>query len=340
MAVIDAINEHLAVEHDVIVERTAKGDFLYEMDGYRWEMGQRPDGLLVSIEAPDNNAMMLFKEEIIAHIQNLDATAAASIRWSGEMTPAGILPPNFTPARVIRSEELFLGMQRVTLEYERPELFDAASLHVRVLLPRDDEPRPVWPKLDGRGVPLWPEGKDELHVRWMTIRTLRQAPCQIDIDVAWHDHGRMSEWAKKARAGTTVGLMGPAGTAVLPVTTGLFLAADGTGIPTIARQLECLPEDAKGDVVAALPESSLAAAYFGQTPLTVHDLKPLRFDRDILWMAKDFANPSRTQYAFFAGEVHTAKQLRHVFRSDLSLGKGKQVSTGFWRQETAPSNTC
>lgn len=330
------ITSHLRAEHELEFERAPDGDLIYEINEYHWRMGPRANGLAITLMASDESALLFFKEQVVAHFQALNARAAAEIRWTGDAPAPDAPPPNFTTARVMRSIEVFAGMQRVTLECDRPALAEGSGIHVRLLLPTETGAAPVWPGLAANGAIVRPEGPEALHDRWMTIRHLRRGGWEVDIDIVRHEGGRSSDWAVTAAPGAVAGLMGPAGLAEPPVHKGLFLAADGTGLPAVARYLEALPVDADGDIAVALPEEADAQSYFGETPLRIHRLPPERFAQDIQGLAERVCVPGKTGFAFFAGEFENSQELRGLFKGGLGLGKGFQLSTAYWRRGDAP----
>jgi len=85
-------------------------------------------------------------------------------------------------------------------------------------------------------------------VRTYTVRQLRQADCEMDIDFVDHgDAGPASAWARRATPGAFCGFAGPG-----PVNVASFYAdsylviADMSAIPVAAATLEAMPEAAVG----------------------------------------------------------------------------------------------
>ncbi|MEM7059910.1 MAG: siderophore-interacting protein [Pseudomonadota bacterium] len=323
---------HLKEDHGIALDDREDGGKFLAMDGFRVDFQPRSNGLYVRVEAQNAGSLIFFKEEVAEHVAEIDPTAAENIRWSGEVAEAGSLPPNFKVLKVITAGEVFPGMLRVTLTHEDVASMTRDGIHLRLMMPFDRTRKPVWPRMAANGTPVWPQGDDKLHARFITLRHVRPEDGQVDIDIVRHDGGLISDWALQATAGQTVGVMGPAGPVKLPTMQGLFLAADGTGLPAVARYLELVTEDASGDVVVALPDGYGPFEYLPKSSLAVHTLPPERFAEEIMGRAEDLTEPGTTKYAFFAGEFQNAQDLRGVFKGKLGLDKHTQISTAYWRR--------
>ncbi|MEM9062782.1 MAG: siderophore-interacting protein [Pseudomonadota bacterium] len=323
---------HIKEDHGIDIDQAEDGSRFIAMDGFRVDFQARPQGLYVRLQAAHETMLIFFKEEIASHVREIDAAAAENIRWSGEVTEAGELPPNFRVLRVIASTEIFEGMQRVTLSHEDTASMAANGIHLRLMMPLDPSRTPVWPRMAANGAPVWPDGYDLLHARFITLRHVRPDTGEVDIDIVRHDGGLISDWARQAAAGQTVGVMGPAGPMRLPSTENLFLAGDGTALPAIARHLEMAGSGASGDVVVALPEGYAPDDYLAATPLKVHVLPRERFEDEIVAVAEKLTEPGVTSFAFFAGEFENAQALRAHFKGRLGLDKNTQLSTAYWRR--------
>ncbi|MEO0622197.1 MAG: siderophore-interacting protein [Pseudomonadota bacterium] len=324
--------DHIRDEHGIVFDEADDGSRIFRQDEFGLRFHVLPSGLQVRIEGPNPGVLIFFKEEIVSHVAELDPTAAANIRWSGETAVAGALPSNFKVLEVTASREVFAGMQRVTLVHDDVVSLADGGIHLRLMLPLEPGRVPVWPRMAENGVPVWPGGADKLHARMITLRHVRPSEGEVDIDIVRHAGGLISDWAQQAREGQRVGVMGPAGKVTLPVFDGLFLAADGTGLPALARLLESLPAAATGDVVVAFPPDADATDYLPQTPLRVHKIAPDRFEGEVVQRAAALTARGRTGYAFFAGEFQNAQDLRAHFKAELGLDKTTQISAAYWRR--------
>ncbi|MEL7252771.1 MAG: siderophore-interacting protein [Pseudomonadota bacterium] len=321
---------HVRDDHGMEFQIASDGTRFIEQDIFRVELGVQPEGLRVRLAGPNESALVFFREEIVHHVADLDTVAADAMRWDDESGwQEGQLPPNFHLLTVKHSNLLFEGMQRVTLSCPTIANTTQEGIHLRLMMPQDVTRTPIWPHMAANGAPVWPQGDDKLHARFVTVRQCRPEAGEIDIDIVRHDTGLISQFAQSAHEGQVVGGMGPAGMNHLPQHDTYLLTADGTGLPAVARLLETLPDTAKGDVIVALPEG---VDYLPQSPLTLHRVAPDRFETEILSMVKERAAQTPIAYGFFAGEFENAQEIRKFFKGGLGLDKSTQISTAYWRR--------
>ncbi|WP_208354309.1 siderophore-interacting protein [Pseudaestuariivita rosea] len=322
---------HLEDDHDIQFQKMHDGSRVVEQEAFRVAFRVELDGLSVSIRAPNEGALVFFKEEIARHISEIDAIAAKGIRWSGEASREGELPPNFNVLTVVSSLEIFPGMQRVTLKM--PGLKDVLEdgLHLKLMLPANPGRTAVWPKMAANGAPVWPEGKDALHARYMTIVQIRPDVEEIDLDMVRHGDGLISRWAQKASIDDEVGAMGPAGMQGLPKAERYLMAADMTGLSSAARIMERLPKNATGAVIVAAPTQCDLAEYLPASNLTIYRIAPEDFEEDVIPLLGQLAAVVRPEQAWFAGEFTNAQAARKLFRQN-GLSKGTQLSVAYWRR--------
>ncbi|ASW55361.1 siderophore-interacting protein [Plantactinospora sp. KBS50] len=101
-------------------------------------------------------------------------------------------------------------------------------------------------------------------IRTYTVRAVRQAAQEVDVDLVLHgDGGPATRWARQARVGDRVALVGPdaghpgphGGLEFQPPAGGrLLIAGDETAAPAICGILERLPADARGHALIEVPE--------------------------------------------------------------------------------------
>lgn len=125
-------------------------------------------------------------------------------------------------------------------------------------------------------------------VRTYTARYVRRERCEVDVDVALHgDAGPASRWARTARPGDKIVLMGPnavhpgphGGVEFVPPAPGVpvLLAGDETAVPAIAAILERLPADSVGAALLEVPYAADALAVAAPAGVQVR------------WLARDGA---------------------------------------------------
>jgi NADPH-dependent ferric siderophore reductase len=324
---------HMRDDHGMFFNVSDDGAHSFENDGYRIELRPQHLGLRIRLEAPDEHAMSFTKEGIVHHVEEFDTAAAESIRWNNEQAAIGNTPENFRVLTVRKSEQVFDGMQRVTLHYPDIKTLQTRGIHLRLILPCDPSRVPVWPVMGENGAPVWPVGADQLHARYVTLKNIRADLEEVDIDIVRHGTGVVSQWAQNAAAGQLAGAMGPTGMDRLPEAKSYFIAADGTGLPAVAQLLSRLPQDAVGDVVVALPVSVDHRSYLPHSGLNIHTLLPQEFEENVVAMAERLTQQGETGYAFFAGEFANAQSLRAHFKKGLGLDKTTQISATYWRRE-------
>ncbi len=330
--ILGAFEQHITEDHGMTLKEAGDGTRFIEHEAFRVDFKVLETGLYIRIAGPNEGSLIFFKEEIAYHVGELDEAAASLIRWSGETANAGDHPANFHVLTAVSSNEIFDGMQRVTLRVPDKRLFAEEGIHVRAMLPVDPDRRPVWPVMAENGSPRWPTGEDKLHARFVTLKNVRPDAMEVDIDIVRHGHGLISLWAQNVAPGSQIGIMGPAGMSALPKAQSYFLAADGTGLPAIARLLDRMGPDATGNMVIAAPETCDLKTYLPQSALTLHRVQPEDFEKRIVDLVKDLTTPGRTDYAFFAGEFQNAQDLRKHFKAVLGLDKTGQLSTAYWRR--------
>ncbi len=115
--------------------------------------------------------------------------------------------------------------------------------------------------------PRWRELPDALRspIRTYTVRAVRPEAYEVDVDMALHgDGGPATRWARRARLGDRIAVVGPdagwdgphGGVEFQPPAGAtLLLAGDETAAPAICAILERLPADARGHALVEVPET-------------------------------------------------------------------------------------
>ncbi|QPH55593.1 siderophore-interacting protein [Pontivivens ytuae] len=330
---LSAFVSHLEDDHDLEFTKRKDGTHFIHRDEFCISFRVQSDGLQVAIGAPSESALLFFKDEVARHVEELDAEAASKMRWSGEASREGDLPPNFRILEVVKSQRIFQNMQRITLHMPDLAKRKEAGFHLKLMLPSRPGRKPLWPSMAANGAPIWPRGDDALHARYMTIMATRPSVEEIDIDVVCHGEGMISLWAQTARPGDEIGAMGPAGMSGLPVASRYLLVADMTGLSSVARILRCLPLDATGHVVVAAPDDCDISTYLPMTTLDIHRLLPDAFQAEALEMMEQITEGTQPEQAWFAGEFDGAQAARKLFRGKCGLGKGTQLAVAYWRRD-------
>lgn len=334
-AVLRAFVDHVESDHDVSFTDEDGGYRVVENAGFRIALRARQDGLQIKLSGPNPAMMIFFKDAISQHVAHIDAELAQGMRWSGETATEGELPANFRILRVVRTSEPLPGMVRLTLSVADQGIFENQGLHLKMMLPSVVGRQPVWPRMGPNGAPVWPQGEDMLHARFLTIKAMHPHENLIDLDVVCHGDGLISSWAMSAAPGDEIGAMGPTGPEDLPEVDRVFLAADQTGLPLVARVLERLPNHVTGHVIGAAQDLDVLVQYLPPTKLHVSHIPSADFSDHILPRATELAAEGTYGAAVFAGEFADAQALRKVFKGKMGLGKGEQLSLPYWRKGEA-----
>ncbi|GAA1964185.1 siderophore-interacting protein [Amycolatopsis minnesotensis] len=248
-------------------------------------------------------------------------------------------PIRIRETEVLGTRMIGAGLIRVTLGGPGTAGFEAHSPdeHIKLLFPDDDGTLRL-PEPNGQML-RWP--RPAPVSREYTVRRYDPATGELDVDVAVHDGGLASDWAKAVEPGAVVHVAGPPGGLIVPHAYDRYLlAGDITALPAIARWLEELPRTATGWVFIEV------AGPAHEIPLSAPEDVEVRWlhsgDRipgtgDALERAVRAVTVPQGErvYVWLAGEAGALKPLRRWVRDDLGLGKDDHDITGYWKQGVA-----
>ncbi len=283
----------------------------------------------ILVDTPNENFLILIRDEVVEIIERYDAEASSKLTWTGGIS-VGERPSNFRVMRAKSRKEVFPGLIRVTLEGIDVQALTRDGIHIRLMMPEKRGRTPVWPTIAENGSTAWPTGDDKLHARWVTIREIRMDEREIDVDIAHHAGGLISDWAALDGDEQEVGVIGPSGDPYLEETKDIVLAADYTGLPAVARLIESTGGRVTGHVFAAAPSRDALAAYLPPSKLTLVPIPPEDFTVGIAKII-DQADLGKVSYGWFGGEFKAAQAVRSIFKTKFGLQKRKQMSVAFWR---------
>ncbi|MGC4025528.1 MAG: siderophore-interacting protein [Mesorhizobium sp.] len=299
----------------------------------------QPDvgGLLLHAEAGDSSLLQEIKMELVEHVSEFTGIAPSEIVWHGDASDTGT-PPNFRLMRVVDTQRITPHMQRVRLAGKNLLRFSGnGNLHCKLLIPRDGF-APEWPFLDTQGSFRWGAGAGRPIVRKYTIRSIDVESGTLDIDMVIHaDGGPGSEWAKSARPGDTVGMVGPGGRGIGNAQWYL-LAGDETALPAIARILESLPPQSHG--VALIEVENIAEQQ------AIHAPAGFRIE----WLHRNGAEPGTTSllidavratkmpddpasiFVWCGCEYAAFKEIRAYMRKECGIPPSQHLIASYWRR--------
>ncbi|GEM_PF-768145 len=157
-----------------------------------------------------------------------------------------------------------------------------------------------------------------------------------------HGLGTATTWAYRAQPGERIHIAGQSSSRSLPEGADwLLIAGDDTATPAIARFLEDLPADARGQVFLEVAEES-----------HVYDLRELP-NMKVTWLPRNGVSAEASNFladavaaadwrdgqcfAWLAGEQSVVRGLRRSLIEQRVLGKEWIDFTGYWKRETVES---
>jgi NADPH-dependent ferric siderophore reductase/MFS family permease len=335
MQIMDSCAEHLS-EHGITCTRPTPELLQMEAMGCALEMKALDQSVTIRIETPTDNFMIFIRDDILEHIREIDPQAADRMCWEGAIK-VGERPSNFHILRATKRHEVFPGLIRVTLSGIDVEALTSDGIHIKLMMPESRGKKPVWPTIGENGGISWPEGDDKLHTRFVTIRNIHLNKREIDVDIAHHEGGLISDWAGLQGDEQEVGIMGPGGDMLLPFTDNVILAADLTGLPALARLIEGAKGDVSGHLFATAPSQEMLENYLPLSKLKVTAVNTEVFPDEIVDMISHCTDDA-VSYAWFGGEFTTARAVRSIFQDRFGLFKSNQHSMAYWRKSVSGHN--
>ncbi len=230
-----------------------------------------------------------------------------------------------------------------------------APRNVEVFSTQQITPNMLRVTLTGEGLRGFPEGfesgyvkfrfpdapgstPDKVIMRTYSIRAFDSSKNLLSIDFALHDdsEGLASAWAKGAKPGDPVEIGGPG--SVKPVshdTDYVLLAADMTGLPALACNLERLPADAKGIALIEITSEADRQDITHPEGVEVHWLVNPGYahtPRALSQHVRDMPWPEDgTVGAWCACEFHSMQDLRSYLRNERGIPKEQIYISSYWK---------
>ncbi|MCW2770704.1 MAG: NADPH-dependent ferric siderophore reductase [Aeromicrobium sp.] len=210
--------------------------------------------------------------------------------------------------------------------------------YVRVLIPPAGAELEL-PEIDDSFQVTYPEGAVQPDPRVYTISDHRvvEGETRIDLDIALHDEGVGSDWARTCVRGDRVGLIEPHGLYAAPAGVGWqLLVADVTGLPALARILRGLVpgQRAVAHVVITDPGDQIALPSAADVDLT---WQVVERDTDICEALTDAVTsrelPASDRYVWLAGEARASRAARRHLRRGLGWPQSDFYTCGYWQIE-------
>ena len=238
---------------------------------------------------------------------------------------------------VKRKVNLTPNMIRVTLDC--PSLKDIGSdrqgAHCKLLFPRPNTSKEDF----GRIISIKPS---ELTIeqrpirRTYTVRYFRKDNFEMDIDFVNHgDDGPASSWARIARPGNFIGLLGPALPKIKEFYADWYLiAADMSALPVAAATIEAMPKNARG--VAIFEITSEADKQIIKSPPGIQFHWIIHPNPNIpstaqLSLLKQIEWPSGIIQTCIAGESGLMRHIKNYIANEKNLPKTDTYISGYWK---------
>ncbi|WP_263078087.1 siderophore-interacting protein [Endozoicomonas sp. Mp262] len=239
---------------------------------------------------------------------------------------------------VVRTQLVTPGMRRITLTGDMLKGFpeDSHGAHIKILLPREGQDKPVLPTLGPKG-PIWPPADVRPIARTYSVRRFDVMLNELDVDFVLHgDNGPASAWVSRVQPGDFVGVAGPGGPKpMLGEAEWYLMAGDMTAIPAISALLEIMPESAAGQVFIEVPNSDEIQTI--QHPAGVEVSWLIREEKDPI-KSHQLINavtaldwPSGSAFAWVAGENSSVLSIRKYLRTELKLERHQFYAVPYWR---------
>lgn len=218
-------------------------------------------------------------------------------------------------------------MIRVRLRGDELQGFTSLGFddHIKIFFPTGDG-------ADATGTPA---------MRDFTPRRFDPAAGELWVDFFLHAAGPAATWAARARAGQTLEIGGPRGSALIALS-GIdahVLIGDETALPAISRRLEELPTGSRALVVIETEDGA------------EHPTLATRATVDVVWVPRSHGNeppahklietlrnltlPPGHGFFWVALESQAARTLRNYLRTERGIDKRWIKAAGYWQRGTS-----
>ncbi|EAQ04345.1 Siderophore-interacting protein [Pseudooceanicola batsensis HTCC2597] len=284
--------------------------------------------LEVRIEAADAVALQNIRDYLLHILDHVAPGLAPAGAWQGDIA-RNRTPLNFCTATV-------RGVRRVAPRFLRVEmdcadtkrLAEGRGMHFSLLLPPGGR-APVWPRLDGNGRTVLPEGADRLHRAVYTFVDLDPQRGRFTFDVFEHAGGRATTWARTAAPGELVGISGP-GSGDFPAGAEILMAGDETALPAIRRILATSEPHRRGRVLMEVgTEEDICPM---PRPAGIDLTWLVRERGEALWDRLATALPPEggDRHVWIAAEKELVRKAKARFRDALGIGAKEGYFAYYW----------
>ena len=173
-------------------------------------------------------------------------------------------------------------------------------------------------------------------VRNLTIRRVRPADDELDIEFAVHGDSPMSSWVRRAEPGDQAGIFDMGTTYRRPEhSEGQLLVGDETALPAILAILDSTPPSVPTEVFLEVATKADIRTVEAPANVRLHwcsrDDEELRPGSVVLEAVRSAALPSGPFYTWVAGESRLATTVRRHLVNDRGVPKRDISFFGYWR---------
>lgn len=338
-AVIAAICEHM-IEHGGTV-RQEHGKRIVRFANSCVRFTCETGAVLVDVTAAGLEDLYFIRMTVAAHMLEFADKPSPDIDWTGD---GGDLarPPNFQILTVVGLHSLTPHMRRITFSGPDIARFSPmTALHLNILLQHPDLDEPQWPSVGSNGLVRWEDPERRPSFRKYTVRALDPAAGTLAIDFLLHaDAGPGSAFARSAKAGDQLGVVGPGGGGLIEADWYLF-AGDETALPAIGRMLEHLPGHARGKALIEVANEGEIQHLNSSAAIEVEWLFRDRAPGGMTQLLADavrrapFPQDGSTVYAWAGCEFDDFRSIRSFLRKERGLTTREHLVVSYWRRGAA-----
>lgn len=252
--------------------------------------------------------------------------------------------------RVARAEEVTPRYRRIVLTGDDvadfPFVRFASNDHVKLYFPHPETGHIV--AYRETGYDEWEvdsDVSDPIH-RDYTPRAFDPVTRELTVDFVIHTHGVAGLWARDAKPGDELVVMGPRANWLLPENYSHYLAVgDETALPAISRLIEEAPTGSHVTAVVSIADVDeeqslnpgegvtldLRWVHRDTSPVAEGHLSALETAVRAVSLPDDLG----TVYVFAAGEAGDIKPIRRWLRREVGLPKEQVAVDGYWKRGVA-----
>ncbi|ARZ01270.1 NADPH-dependent ferric siderophore reductase [Yersinia ruckeri] len=211
---------------------------------------------------------------------------------------------------------------------------DSAGAHLKLFLPQAGQTQPALPVFSDKG-PIWPEGKRRPVVRTYTVRAIRPAVGEIDIEFAIHDHhGPAVDFARNAQENDWIGISNPGGPhPMLPAAQHYYLVGDPSSLPAIAALLASLPAQVEGQVIIRIDSDQDRIDLKKPVGIELNwIIGGTEKTDEIVTQFCSFDLPTENVMFWLAGEDKLVVLLRRYLRREKGCEREQLYAVPYWRE--------